>query len=1017
MTLDSLSLLFSPPADPALLTYGIYDFRLVSLSILVASFASWMALQVAGLSAKASSRSLRSIALLTGSLALGSGVWAMHFIAMLAFNLCTAVDYDPTITVWSMLPSIVASYVALSLIARPTIGRRQLIGGGVLVGAGIGTMHYAGMAAMRTALVLRYDPLMFGLSIVVAVALASTALWVRFGLRSYNETNGTAWRLLLSAVVMGCAIAGMHYTGMAAARFVGPAGPGAGAASNATFVAVAIALMTVVFTVLVVAANGLLRYRAVFQHLREHESWLRALLATAIDGVITIDADNLIQEFNVSAERIFGWSTEEIVGRNICVLLSDPAAPNDGQTLQGTLLKGNAVPAAKGREILAMHKDGSRVPIRLAIGHARLAGRDRLVAFVTDLTERNAIETALRGSEQQLRSLIANIPGVTYRVLMDVDFPMLFVSDAVQTLTGYPASEFLGRPPSRHYVDLIHPDDRPAVWAEINAATQAHRSFQIEYRMRHYDGGTRWMWNNGCAVRDEHGDVKWLDGVILDISERRQMEEDLREAKGKAEQAAAARAAFVANMSHEIRTPMNSIIGFTDILLGGELSSDHRRHLDMVRVASGSLLRLLNEILDMAKLDRGAVELECADFSLLDLIEKLSASFGAEARGKGLAFDLNYASELPRRFHGDEMRIRQVLTNLLGNAIKFTARGSVGLDVAMNDRRVHFTVSDSGIGIPADRLTAIFQPFTQADASMTRRFGGTGLGVSICKGLVGLMDGRIWVDSTLGQGSVFHVEIPLAAARSVAQAPGKRHGVALAPLRILAVDDLALNLELLTLILEEHGHTLTALNDSAEAVRRAAAEAFDVVLLDVRMPGLNGLDATRQIRAAEAKRGTRRLPVIALTASALAADRVAARNAGMDGFAAKPINLADLTREIARVLGVSSDDANRDEPPVPLSAELVRRSEGRPAAGPSTTLAFDAEGVRTAGETLMRALQRGGLDETALATLTTALTGHVPAAALAALQRAIDDFDFASAQDRLASLVPVDTQPLLSTAP
>jgi CheY-like chemotaxis protein len=314
-------------------------------------------------------------------------------------------------------------------------------------------------------------------------------------------------------------------------------------------------------------------------------------------------------------------------------------------------------------------------------------------------------------------------------------------------------------------------------------------------------------------------------------------------------------------------------------------------------------------------------------------------------------------------------------------------------------------------------LTAIFQPFTQADASMTRRFGGTGLGVSICKGLVGLMDGRIWVDSTLGQGSVFHVEIPLAAARSVAQAPGKRHGVALAPLRILAVDDLALNLELLTLILEEHGHTLTALNDSAEAVRRAAAEAFDVVLLDVRMPGLNGLDATRQIRAAEAKRGTRRLPVIALTASALAADRVAARNAGMDGFAAKPINLADLTREIARVLGVSSDDANRDEPPVPLSAELVRRSEGRPAAGPSTTLAFDAEGVRTAGETLMRALQRGGLDETALATLTTALTGHVPAAALAALQRAIDDFDFASAQDRLASLVPVDTQPLLSTAP
>jgi NO-binding membrane sensor protein with MHYT domain len=269
--------LFSPPADPALLTYGIYTPSLVILSVLVASFSSAMGLQMAGQAARSSKRMLRLAALVTGSLSLGSGVWAMHFIGMLAFNLCTPVAYDPPITLLSMLPSIAASTVALSLLSRHRIGLRSLLVGGVLVGAGIGAMHYTGMAAMRSALQLRYDPWMFGLSIVVAIALATLALWVRFGLQGLRGRLGESGTVAAAGAIMGCAISGMHYTGMAAARFVGrvPLDPASGIA-NAGFLALAVTLTTALLTALVVFANGMLRYRALFHHVSDLEQALRA---------------------------------------------------------------------------------------------------------------------------------------------------------------------------------------------------------------------------------------------------------------------------------------------------------------------------------------------------------------------------------------------------------------------------------------------------------------------------------------------------------------------------------------------------------------------------------------------------------------------------------------------------------------------------------------------------------------------------------------------------------------------
>jgi PAS domain S-box-containing protein len=558
--------LFTMPADPSLLSYGRYDARLVVLSVLVAIFTSWIGLRVAGQAA--ANRAQRALVLTSGSVALGAGVWAMHFIGMLAFDLCTRVEYDPAITFLSNVPSVAASFVALSLIGRERIGRWTLLLGGVLVGAGIGTMHYTGMAGMRMSLDLRYDPAMFALSIVVAVVLATLALWVRFGLKSLGPRLSPGRRLLLAAIVMGCAIAGMHYTAMAAARFVGRA---EGGSPDTAFLALAISLITIAFIAFVLGANGLLRYRQLFVELSRSEAWMRALLVTAVDGVITVDRDGTILEFNAAAERIFGWTRGEAVGRNVRMLI-----PQQEKSAADGLLRlmqtGDLASIEQGNEVLGLRKDGGVVPIRRALGYARLGERDLIVAFITDISERRAMEQALKSSEQQFRSLIANIPGISYRACLRHGQDLVYISDAVARVTGHPADDFVGSAPRRRFEALIDAQDRERVNATVRAALDENRPYLVEYRLLHADGSTRWLWENGTGVRDEDGELQFRDGVILDISERHRMEEDLRQAKERAEQAAAARATFLANMSHEIRTPMNSILGFTDVLLDGQLS-------------------------------------------------------------------------------------------------------------------------------------------------------------------------------------------------------------------------------------------------------------------------------------------------------------------------------------------------------------------------------------------------------------------------------------------------------------
>lgn len=1022
-----LHLVFLSDADPSVLVLSSHDPVLVLLSLCIAVFTSGMALQLAGEARDTSSLFARQVIILTGSLALGAGIWAMHFLGMLAFELCATVRFDLGVTLWSMLPSLGASWVALTLLARRDLSGRQLCIGGVLVGAGIGAMHYSGMAAMQMAPLLRYDPWMFALSIVVAVGLAILALWVRFGLQNRLPA---LWALGISALVMGLAISGMHYVGMAAARFVGVAeSPVPMSIMDSGYIATAITLITVTLAVFVVATNALLRYRRLSLQLQASEQHLRSIFDTAFDAILTIDHTGTIRSANRAVTRLFGWHPKQLIGQSMDQLLSPEHAQMLGGHLRDYVQSGLRRLPSSELELTCKGRDGQEQPVRISIGITQNEQRPLFVVFVTDITERKRMERSIRESEQQYRSLISNIPGVSFRCLLDDDWSMIFISDAVQALTGWSAEDFTSRRQS--IAALYHPDDYQPAVEQVQAAIEEGRNYTVEYRLLDRQGREHWIWESGSAVCDEVGVPRWIDGVLLDQTEtklrnaeyegkvnafsramamvefdlqgyllaanenalailgysleqivgvhhrelcdphyaasdeyivfwddlragmfkageflrigqggkqfwiqasynpildadgkpfkvvklasdltpRRLMEQEMRIARDRAEAAAAARSSFLANMSHEIRTPMNAIIGFTELLINTPLSDAQRRHLQTVQHSSRSLLGLLNDILDTAKLDRGAVELEVLDFSLRDLCEQVCTTQRLTAEAKGLKLLLDYPAQVAEFFCGDALRLQQVLTNLVGNAVKFTHAGEVCVRVQGEPDAMRLLIEDTGIGIAADRLEKIFEPFAQADASMSRRFGGTGLGTTISRQLVELMGGRLRVESTLGIGSRFCIELPLRAGKRLA--PKSRQVLPqLRALNILAADDVAQNLELLQLTLEQLGHQVTGVVDGQAAVDAFASGHYDLILMDVQMPVVDGLEATRRIRAHEAIHRGDAIPIIALTASVLDHDRQAALDAGMNGFAAKPLVLDALLWEMARLTGQLDEPAD-----------------------------------------------------------------------------------------------------------
>ena len=669
-----------------------------------------------------------------------------------------------------------------------------------------------------------------------------------------------------------------------------------------------------------------------FRDVSEREKYLQSLkmyqiiVEQANDGIRMLDKNGRLIFQNQKMAGILGYEPQEMHGNP----LKDYMHPEDWSKFDATWQdRKQGKPGVY--EVRMMHKSGRVVWVTIS-AMPRLTAQgefDGSFAVVRDITENKRMEMALKSSEQKYRHIAENTGDVIWRLDLN-SLRFTYVSPSVYRLRGYTPEEVMAQPLEAALTRESSEFIKNKLTQRLAALSNGDESVRVQTDI------VDQPCSNGEIVHTEVVTTLITDnqdrpveilGVTRDITERRRAEQALHQAMLKADQATKAKSVFLANMSHEIRTPMNGVIGMTDLLLDTDLNPEQRRLTEIIKSCGKNLLSLINDILDISKIESGKLELEMLEFDLNILLNDLASSMSVLARGKNLELTVELGPEVPKLLQGDPVRLRQVLTNLVGNAIKFTQKGNVVVQVAVSNGlqnisdqdhvELHFAIQDTGIGIPEDKIPLLFDNFSQIDTSISRKFGGTGLGLSISRQLVKMMDGDIGVSSTLNLGSKFWFT-----ARFLQQDKAKVTSVVSSPTantapkfsgQVIVAEDNPVNQLVAKGILKKLGLSTQIAANGLELLNLVKTVACHVILMDVQMPEMDGLEATREIRIMMNDEcrvmkkenvldsiinhySSFRIPIIAMTAGAMKEDRERCMKAGMDGFLSKPVSMAKMTK-------------------------------------------------------------------------------------------------------------------------
>ncbi len=631
---------------------------------------------------------------------------------------------------------------------------------------------------------------------------------------------------------------------------------------------------------------------------RESKELFESVFNNSAAAIIVMDREDRILAWNPFTEKMLGMDKRDLFNKPWPELF----APREWQRLSALPIWDKETVSEIEAQI--RKKDQAVIDINMSISYFKDAAGQRMgsAALILDVSRQKMAERKIRESEN------------TIRIILDNSAAAITMTDAQERIVSWNkfTEDMLGRTRDDLYLKHVSSLYPPEEWENIRAARIREKGsmHHLETRAICRDDSVIDVDLSVTIIKDTNGDITGSVGIMQDITRQKKVHQELLRAKIMAEEANSAKSMFLANMSHEVRTPMNTIMGMLDLTLDTQLTDEQRENLTTIKNAADILLSLLNDILDLSRVEAGKMQLEHIELNIENVIKSVCTGLSVLARKKNLDLAWEVDPGVPVVVIGDPIRLRQVLVNLINNAVKFAFRGEIktrGEVVALDDKtcELRFSVSDQGIGIPQEKLQSIFEVFSQADTSTTRKFGGTGLGLAISSRLVDLMGGRIWVESEEYKGSTFWftAKFMVAAPRPApeeappvdTQPPGRQTP---GSLRILLAEDNIVNQKITVRMLEKKGWIVKTADNGKQVLECLDAEDFDVILMDAQMPLMDGYEATRRIREKES--GTdAHIPIIALTARAMSGDRKRCMLAGMDGYVAKPIDREKLFEAIA----------------------------------------------------------------------------------------------------------------------